>query len=88
MKNYYKPKTYQYKTKKQRRQWWNSLSFYQQQIYIEKRQAIKAKRHKNQSKRVLRYNPEYPWMTEGVNETNRAQWWAMIKKKNPWLKVA
>ena len=88
MRNYCKSTTYQYKTKKQRRQWWKSLTFYQQQVYIEKRQAIKAERRKNQPKRVLRYNPEYSWLTEGVNDNNREQWEKMIAKKNPWLKVA
>ena len=83
MKTYYKTKT-----KKQRRQWWKSLTPEQQQAYIEKRQAKKAKERKNRPKRVLRYNPEYPWLTEGVNDTNREQWKAMIRKKNSWLKVA
>ena len=83
-----KTKRQQHKTKKQRRQWWNSLSLDEQQEYIERRQAKKAKQRKNKPPRVLRYNPEYPWMTEGVNESNRANWLAMIHKKNPWLKVA
>ena len=76
------------KTKKERRKWWRNLTPDQQASQIEKWQAIKAKKRKYQPKRVLRYNPEYPWMTEGVNEGNRKQWQKMIAKKNPWLKVA
>lgn len=83
-----KAKRQQYKTKKQRRQWWNSLSLDEQQKYIERRQAKKAKQRKMYPKPPLRYNPEYPWMTEGVNADNKEQWLAMIHKKNSWLKVA
>ena len=88
MKHYHKTKAkrQKYKTKKQRQQWWKALSLDEQQEYIERRQAKKAKQRKNKPLRVLRYNPEYPWMTEGVNESNRDDWLAMIHKKNPWLK--
>ena len=79
---------YKAKTKKKRRQWWNRLTPEQQEKQIIKWQAQKAKSHKLLPDKILKYNPEYPWMTEGVNDTNRAEWWAMINKKNPWLKVA
>ena len=85
MKHYNKTKQ---ETKKQRQQWWKLLSLDEQQAYIEKRQSKKAKRRKNQPERVLKYNPEYPWLTEGVNDKNREQWQEMIAKKNPWLKIA
>ena len=75
-------------TKKERQEWWRNLTSEQQQEYIEKKQAQKAKRRENEPERVLRYNPKYPWLTDGVNESNRADWLAMIHKKNPWLKVA
>ena len=48
----------------------------------------KAERRENEPERALKYNPKYPWMTEGVNADNRDKWRAMIHKKNPWLKVA
>ena len=79
---------YKAKTKKKRQQWWNNLTPEQQDQQIEKWQAQKAKVRKLLPDKILEYNPEYPWMTEGVNDTNRAEWWAMINKKNPWLKVA
>lgn len=82
-----KPKR-QGKSKKERQEWWRNLTPDQQQEYIEKKQAQKAERRKNEPERVLKYNSKYPWMTEGVNESNRADWLAMIAKKNPWLKVA
>lgn len=76
------------KTKKQRQEWWAGLTFEQKGKWIEKWQAQKEERRKHLPPRELRYNPKYPWVTEGVNSTNRGKWWAMIKKKNPWLKVA
>ena len=76
------------KSKKERQKWWRNLTSEQQQEYIEKKQAQKAKRREIHPLKELEYNPKYPWMTEGVNDTNRAEWWAMILKKNPWLKVA
>ena len=75
-------------TKKERQEWWRNLTPEQQSEYIEKKQAEKAKRRENEPERALRYNPEYPWLTEGVNDSNREQWQEMIAKKNPWLKVA
>ena len=83
-----KRKTKRYKTKSQRQQWWKSLSLDEQQEYIEHRQAKKAKARKLSPPKKLKYNPTYPWLTEGVNESNRADWLALIHKKNPWLKVA
>ena len=83
-----KTKRQQYKTKKQRQQWWKSLSLDEQQEYIERRQAKKAKQRKMRPERLLKYNPAYPWLTEGVNKSNRDDWLVMIHKKNPWLKVA
>ena len=76
------------KSKKERQKWWRNLTSDEQQVYIEKKQAQKAEERKDQLERVLRYNPKYPWLTEGVNDTNKAEWWAMILRKNPWLKVA
>lgn len=82
-----------WKTKKQRQQWWKSLTLDEQQEYIEKRQASKAKYRKNNPKQSkkddYRYPSKiYPWLIEGVNDSNREQWQKMIAKKNPWLKVA
>ena len=77
-----------HKTKKERQKWWRNLTFDQQAKQIEKWQAQKAERRENEPPRLLKYNLAYPWLTEGVNESNRADWLAMIKKKNPWLKVA
>ncbi len=82
-----KPKKY-CKSKKERREWWRNLTPEQQAAQIEKWQAKKAERRENEPERVLKYNPKYPWMTEGVNADNRDKWLAMIHKKNPWLKVA
>lgn len=73
------------KTKKQRQQWWNSLTPKQQADHIKKRQAQITEARKLNPPKELMCNPQYPWMTEGVNDTNREQWWAMTKKKNPWL---
>ena len=79
---------YKTKTKKQRQQWWNSLTPDEKDVQIKKWQVQKAKRRKIKPVQELKYNPKYPWMTEGVNPKNRKNWLAMIKKKNPWLKVA
>ncbi|HDY88131.1 MAG TPA: hypothetical protein ENH82_08475 [bacterium] len=76
----------QRQSKAERQQWWKSLSLDEQQDYIERRQAKKAEQRKNRPKRVLEYNPAYPWMTEGVNDSNREQWLRAIHKKNPWLR--
>ena len=70
---------------KQRQQWWNGLTSEQQADHIKKRQAQKAEARKLNPPKELEFNPEYPWLTEGVNDTNRKKWSAMIKKKNPWL---
>ena len=75
------------KTKKQRQQWWRDLTSEQQGEYIEKQQAKKAKWRSHEPPRVLKYSSKYPWRTEGVNDKNRAQWLAVIHKKNPWLKT-
>jgi len=79
---------YKTKTKAERQQWWNNLTPNEKEIQIKKWQAQKAKKRKFHPLPELEYNPKYPWLTEGVNDSNRAQWWAIIKKKNPWLKVA
>lgn len=42
---------------------------------------------KNEPPRALKFDPKYPWATEGVNSKNKKQWLAMIHKKNPWLKL-
>ena len=76
------------RTKKQRQQWWNSLSLDEQQEYIERRQAKKTEKRKNEPERVLKYIFKYPWTIEGVNADNKEQWLAIIHKKNPWLKIA
>ena len=80
--------TYTEKSKKQRQQWWNSLTSEQQGEQIEKWQAQKAERRKIIPNKILKYNPTYPWLTEGVNPENKDKWLKMIYKKNPWLKVA
>ncbi len=82
-----KPKKY-HKSKKERQEWWRNLTPEQREAQIEKWQAQKAERRKDEPKRILKYNPAYPWLTEGVNDSNREQWQKMIAKKNPWLKVA
>lgn len=82
-KNYYNTKT-----KAQRQQWWNNLTFDEKETQIIKWQCQKEKRRKINPVPELKCNPKYPWMTEGVNGKNRKKWLAMIKKKNPWLKVA
>jgi len=76
------------KAKKLRQKWWRSLTPEQQGQQIIKWQAQKAKRRENIPLIVQKPLAGYPWLTEGVNDTNRAEWWAMILKKNPWLKVA
>ena len=73
------------KTKKERQEWWRNLTLEQQSEYIRSRQARKAEERQDQPERALKYNPKYPWLTEGVNESNRDDWLAMIHKKNPWL---
>ena len=71
-------------TKKQRQEWWKSLSPDQKEAYIKKRQDKKTLNRKKRS--PIRYNvKDYPWLNGGVNSSNREQWLAMIKKKNPWL---
>lgn len=86
-KNGQKPKKY-HKSKKERKEWWRNLTPDQREEQIKKWQIQKAEMRKSLPERVLKYNPEYPWMTEGVNDGNREQWLAMIHEKNPWLKVA
>lgn len=76
------------KSKKQHQRWWKSLTLEQQEDYIKSIQAKKAKRRQLNPPKDLEYDPKYPWETEGVNSKNRAQWLRMIKKKNPWMKVA
>lgn len=83
-----KTKAKQYKTKKQRQQWWSNLTWTERDEYIKSRQAKRTKQRKDRPLRPKIFNPEYPWLTEGVNEGNREQWLAIIHKKNPWLKVA
>lgn len=73
-------------SKKDRQDWWNSLTLEQQGTYIINRQNRKAEQRKDRPLRELRYNPKYPWITEGVNASNRAAWLTMIFKKNQWLK--
>ena len=67
-------------SKSNQKQWWNSLSLKQQLSQISKWQA---KRHRKT--KVLRFDPKYPWCTEGVNKDNKEQWLEMIFGKNPWL---
>jgi len=83
MKNYYNTKT-----KAQRQQWWDNLTPDKKETQIIKWQRQKAKKRKLYSEKKLKFNPKYPWMTTGVNDKNRKKWLAMIRKKNPWLKVA
>lgn len=79
-----KHKTYR-KSKEQRRKWWFSLTPEQQGEYIKRRQAKKTKERAKMPKRVQKYDEKYPWVTEGVNESNREQWFSLILAKNPWL---
>lgn len=75
------------KTKIQRQIWWTkSLSDEQRAMYIEMKQAQKAKKRKNNPPDVSWMdNPKYPWYKTGVNRSNRKRWLKMINKKNPWL---
>ena len=73
------------KSKKQRQQWWNRLTSEQQEEYINNRQARTAEKRKLNPPKELEFNPEYPWLTEGVNDKNRERWLAMIHKENTWL---
>ena len=76
------------KTKKQRQEWWLSLTPEEQGNYITERQRKKAKKRKKYGVRNFvtpKLLKKYPWYETGVNETNRQQWLAMIHKKNPWL---
>jgi len=75
------------KSKKQRQQWWNRLTSEQKAEHIKNRQARTAEKRKLNPPKELEFNPEYPWLTEGVNDKNRERWLAMIQKENPWLKV-
>jgi len=75
------------KTKAQRQEWWKNLTEEERTEYIERRQAKKAEQRAKRPPVVLKYNPKYPWITEGVNKGNRERWLAMIHKKNPWLKM-
>lgn len=83
-----KTKRQQYKTKKQRQQWWANSTWAERDDYIRSKQRERMKKRRNRPLKSAKFNPEYPWMTEGVNEGNREQWQKMIAKKNPWLKVA
>ncbi len=74
-------------SKKERQAWWANLSDSERQQNIERWQKRKAERRAMRPPKELKYNPKYPWMTEGVHEGNREQWRAMILKKNPWLKI-
>ena len=76
------------KTKRQRQQWWKSLTLEQQSQQIEKWWAQKAIKRENMPLMAQDVVPGYPWLTESVNDTNKAQWMAMVLRKNPWLKVA
>lgn len=68
------------KSKAQRQAWWRSLSPEQQDEYIERRQSRKAELRKSRS-------PVQPvgFEATGVNESNRAEWMALILLKNPWF---
>ena len=66
------------KTKKQRKQWWNSLTPEQQEDYIEHKQELKAK--KRQTSPITNKYPE-PIITA----ENRAEWEKKILSKNPWM---
>ena len=73
------PSFFAQKTKASRRAWWASLTLEQQQAYIEKRQAQKNEQRQGQSS-----CPVFPEINE-INESNRAEWQARIKKLNPWV---
>ena len=65
-----------------------SLEGMADKILENEEQSQKAERRQGRPVKELEYNPDYPWLTEGVNDSNRDEWLAMIHKKNPWLKVA
>ena len=67
------------KTKAQRRTWWNNLTPQQQQAYIERKQA-----EKSQQRAETHYESPCPDFPE-INDSNRADWQARIKKLNPWV---
>ena len=57
------------------------------QLSLTKGLTTKQFKHKYRAK-GYRKSVGYPWVTEGVNETNKDQWLRTIKQKNPWLKIA
>lgn len=69
------------KTKSERQAWWRALSPEEQEDYIKRRQAKKAA-HRERSG----YTPEVTgFEATGVNPGNRAEWQALILKRNQWL---
>lgn len=72
-------------TKEQRRQWWFSLSDDEKESYIARRQQRKTEWRKLHPKKEPVYDPKYPWVTLGVDDSNREQWQSVILSKNPWL---
>ena len=66
-------------SKAEKRRWWFSRTLEEQQAHIAKKQAEKAKRPARESN-----CPVYPV----IDDSNRAEWEALILKKNPWLAAA
>ena len=73
------------KTKNERRAWWNGLSDDEKENYIARRQAQKTEWRRKHPKKEPAYDKRYPWITEGVTDSNREQWKALILKRNKWL---
>jgi hypothetical protein len=75
------------KTKKQRQEWWYSLTPEQQNEYITKRQAQTELRRSKKDRTIdPKRAKKYPWLIDGVNKENRTQWVNMVLSKNPWLR--
>ena len=55
----------------------------EQTAQIETWQAQKAERRANEPKK--RHKFKYGWSTTGVNKDNKAEWMAVILRKNPWM---
>jgi len=69
------------KSKAERRAWWASLTDEQRQAYIERKQAEKSQRRAESD-----YQSPCPDFPE-INDSNRAEWQARIKKLNPWVQI-
>ncbi len=70
------------RTKEERQAWWRGLTFDEKDTHIRRWQGQRERRRRP---KVKRFDPKYPWATEGVNRQNKEQWMDLIIRKNPWL---